>query len=276
MAGAILDVMLGSNAGGARRALVREPNAHAELLPHGTGPVAVTKTIAMLLLEGSSDCLDPADVWGLSLSDRDRIVASIHTHCFGDRIEGLVTCRDCGDQFEMRFSLAEEVLQPTAKRRENACVVRQGQSGSYLLPNGVCFRLPTVDDERKFEGMPSVDVEASLARCCLGPGTDPDLAVSDGASAMLEKAMNDVAPLLDLELPVSCSECSASQRVHFDVVSYFVSCLVRERPILLREVHCLAKTYHWGYDEIMRLPRSLRRAHVELIEIDRGRLRGVS
>jgi hypothetical protein len=70
--------------------------------------------------------------------------------------------------------------------------------------------------------------------------------------------------------------CGTEQSVHFDIVSFFHAMLARERSLLLREVHRIATAYHWGYQEILRLPRSQRRAFVTLLEAERGRVRAVS
>ncbi|HEY5960696.1 MAG TPA: hypothetical protein VIV60_29280, partial [Polyangiaceae bacterium] len=208
--------------------------------------------------------------------DRDRIVARLHTHCFGDQVEGLVTCDRCGQPFEMRFSLAEEVLEPLAKQRASVPQAESREHGIYRLPDGQRFRLPTVGDERELEGLPSERIAAGFTRRCLVSDDDSMKNPSEAIAVELDQSMSALCPVLDLEVPVSCPDCHATQQVRFDIVSYFISCLARERPILLREVHSLAVTYHWSWDEIVKLPRSLRRSHVELIEVDRGRLRGAS
>jgi hypothetical protein len=77
--------------------------------------------------------------------------------------------------------------------------------------------------------------------------------------------METVAPLLSLDLPTSCPLCGAEQEVPFDLVSFFMAALIRERPLLAREVHYLARAYRWSHTEILSLPRSERRAFVALV-----------
>jgi hypothetical protein len=42
--------------------------------------------------------------------------------------------------------------------------------------------------------------------------------------------------------------------------------LKKERPRLLYEIHRIASSYHWSQQEILQLPRTLRKQYVELIE----------
>lgn len=272
MIGAVFDIALSSSPGVAKRALVREPTTRDELVSQGGGPAAVTQMISALLTEGPSSPLRPSDVWKLSLSDRDRIVATLHAGCFGDRIESMVTCSACGQPFEITFSLADEVIGPLVRRAEVSPPIELDERGTFGLSDGRRFRLPNTDDERALHGLPAEVATRELIRRCVVPET----AATDVDDDTLDSAMASVAPILDVEVPVKCGLCSADLNVHFDMVTFFLSSLERERPILLREIHQLAVAYHWSRQEIMDLPRSLRRAHVELIEIDRGQLRGPS
>lgn len=269
MDGAVFDVALSSSPGVASCALLREPNANSELVPPGAGPVAVTEMIATLLTKGSSSLLDPADVWRISLSDRDRIVAVLHTACFGDQIESVVSCGTCRLPFELTFSLAEEVLGPF--ERASPTAILADEFGVYSLPDGRRFRAPNTDDERALLGLSVERGAQELIRRCVLSGD-----VSSHADDALFAAMEAVAPVLDVHIPVTCPFCQSLERTRFEMVSFFLASLQRERPILLREIHRLASAYHWGLEDIMGLPRSLRQAHVALIEVDRGTLRAVS
>lgn len=264
----MFDVALRSSHTAGARALLREPCARDELLPPGAGPVAVTELIAALLLERPAPWLRSADVWRLSLGDRDRIVAALHAHCFGDAIESLVTCAACTKRFEIDFSLAAVLasIELSSSRPEPADV-----DGTYSLPGGQRFRLPTTEDERAVAGWPGDQAEEELLRRCVVEGT-----MDDQSPGSIDAAMAAASPTVDLDIPATCANCGVEQSVHFDIVSFFIATLARERPIVLGEIHRLASTYHWSREEITGLPRSLRRAHVALIEADRGTLRAAS
>jgi hypothetical protein len=89
----------------------------------------------------------------------------------------------------------------------------------------------------------------------------------------LERALSELGPVIDLDLAMGCALCGAEQKVHFDIVSVFLSALKRERRSLHWEIHRLAVGYGWSWREITALPRSVRRAHVALLDAERPRSR---
>jgi hypothetical protein len=89
----------------------------------------------------------------------------------------------------------------------------------------------------------------------------------------LDDLLSRVAPLLDLSLDASCPDCGHSQKIRFSVQSYLLASLVNERRRLVADVHRLAAAYGWSRQDILELPRAMRRQHVELIEGDSPRRR---
>jgi hypothetical protein len=266
---AMFEVGLRSSAIRAKRARLREPCAWDELLAENAGPGQITELIANLLVCGTPGWLSREEVGSLSLSDRDRIVAALHRHCFGDRLESIVTCCACQEPFEIGLSLAE-LVDSVGNSAAAAGIEAPNGDGYYVLASGARFRLPTIEDELAITTLPVNEAAgALLARCSASVD-------HEGEGAALEGAMESLAPLVDVDIPVACAHCAAEQPVHFEMVSFFLSTLARERPILLREIHRIASAYHWSSHEIMALPRSLRRAHVALVEVDRGSLRAAS
>ncbi|HEV8486721.1 MAG TPA: hypothetical protein VGV87_24460, partial [Blastocatellia bacterium] len=75
--------------------------------------------------------------------------------------------------------------------------------------------------------------------------------------------------LLDLDLDAVCPHCGARQTVRFDIQSYLFRALGYERQFLNHEVHCIARSYGWSYEEILSLSREDRRTFVGLIQSDR-------
>jgi hypothetical protein len=86
------------------------------------------------------------------------------------------------------------------------------------------------------------------------------------AYAEVERIIEEIAPLLDLDIDTACPECCAKQKVHFDVQYYLLRALSQEHKQIAREIHRLASTYQWSLAEILILRRSDRRAFVEFIE----------
>jgi hypothetical protein len=130
--------------------------------------------------------------------------------------------------------------------------------------------VPTTDDERAVAGLPLAEATRELVRRCAGT----DEPMSDYEK--LDRVIAGVAPVVDLDLTATCAVCGVEQPVHFDLVSFFVAALARERPLLMREIHKLALAYHWSRAEILALPRSARRAHVALVEAEHAARRGTA
>jgi len=265
----MIEVTLRSSAGVAHSARLREPCARDELTSSGAGPTALTAWLAGLLEAQQETELSKEYVWSLSLADRDRLAAATHALCFGDRVASTVVCATCSQPFELGFSLADllQALEP-----EPATHLASGPDGRgvYGLADGREFRLPSAADERALAGLASDAAAKELARRCVVSGD-----ASQNPDA-LERAMNALAPLIDLDLTGICALCGAEQKVHFDMVSFFQSSLASERRLLIREIHRLAAVYHWSWAEIIALPRSMRQAHVALIESERSALRAPS
>jgi hypothetical protein len=78
--------------------------------------------------------------------------------------------------------------------------------------------------------------------------------------------MEEIAPIISLEIPVVCPECKNEQEVSFDIQSFFMNRLAGERNLFFSEINNIAKTYHWSMPQILDLPRSVRKNLVMTID----------
>lgn len=263
----MLEVVLRPNGdgGGVRFAYLRELCGKDELSLQRATPTAASELVLRLLVEAPGASIGPATGWALTLADRDALIAALHARYFGNQIEGRSSCSECRQLFEVRFDL-DRLL---TERQSHEVVAselhgaRVDSDGYYSLIDGTRFRLPQIQDERALTGMPpEASHRALLARCRIG---------NEGRTSddELERVLSALCPVLDFELAATCAECGAPQVVTFDLVSFFLRALLRERPLLSAEVHRLATRYHWSFDEILSLPRDRRHAQVALIEAER-------
>ena len=264
----VFEVALGSGARGARVALLRELCGFDEMDPGRPGPVGVSELVERLIVEAPGPVLQRQAFWAMPLGERDRLVAGLYIRHFGDRIESFVRCTGCEKIFEVEFSLSALVASMTED-------VVDGPSGPdaqgvYTLADGRRFRLPNTDDERAVRALPPDQAALELLQRCTAFDGPPD------DSESMHAAMAAAGPVLDLDLPARCALCRREQTIRFDIVSFFITSLSRERALLAREVHRIAVAYHWSHDEIMRLSRSNRRAYVALLEGERARLKAAS
>lgn len=237
---------------------VRELSGHEEQMVTGTGTVMAIRLLDRLLTARNGDGASGVDSSQMTAADRDKLLAVVYMRTYGPNIESTVRCCKCGVLFDLDFSLKDlqASLADGAKRTSAA----HEPEGTFLLSNGCRFRLPTGEDECAVLGMPSEDAGAALVRrCIVGEDTAAD-------HEDVEASMAEVAPMLDVDLSARCPECDHEQSVHFDIQSFVLTTLQQEQGRLAWEVHRLACAYGWRLEEILGLPRSLRRTYVALVE----------
>jgi hypothetical protein len=200
----------------------------------------------------------------LNLSEQDRVLAEIYRGIYGDHIECFTTCASCQREYEVSFSLDDWI--ESLRDIEGPQVVRCSD-GVYELPaedeHGVVrFRLPSESTLWSVTGWDAGATAATLKAACVVEG-DPE-------DPRLEDAMARVGPLLDDEIETECAYCGAPQSVAFRLADFLLAALARERSLTSREVHYLARAYHWSRSDILALPRTARREHVRLVLAESG------
>jgi hypothetical protein len=241
---------------GLRYLWLKEPTGRQEFALAEGHPLAIAEALSSLLVS-----ISPVQFQHLNLSDRDRILATVFSHCFGDAVETVLKCAQCEKPFELGFSLGEfleELATPEHATPEEATLVPNNQ-GIFTLNPGVKFRLPTVRDEIESADLSPDSAAVYLMERCLVEGC-----IEKDAS-VVEDAMQRLAPLLRTELSSNCPHCGQSHRVDFDLMSFSQRCFERDIAMLSREIHCLASAYRFGYEEILDMPRSVRQRLTSLL-----------
>ncbi len=187
-------------------------------------------------------------------ADRDRLLAQLYISLYGAKIESTLSCRECGQKFDLDFSL-DKLLD-----HYHPVTDTLPPDGRYQLEPGICFRLPNGEDEMLINGFGGPEAEKHLLERCLlegNPETDNE---------KVQSKMAELAPVLSVDMQATCPECNHAQQVQFDMQTFFLTKLKQERPVLIREVHSIASQYHWSQQEILDLPRSLRKQYAALIQ----------
>lgn len=200
----------------------------------------------------------------LTPAERDRLLAALYERTFGSRIESTARCTLCGDLFDLTFEIGDLLAacgfaEPSSSFRSEVC---READGTFVLPSGLRFRLPTGEDEMAVVGLPPEQAELALLHSCIiesKKGVDLDA---------VQQAMEDVAPVLNLDLDAHCPECGGKQLLHFDIQFYLLRALEQQNKQVAREIHRLAVAYGWSLNEILGLSRTQRRTFVEFVEAD--------
>jgi hypothetical protein len=243
---------------------LRELSGREEQAVAGTDLLETLRLLDRLLQKAPGGLIGPGEAARLTAADRDRLLARLYTRTYGSRIAGTVPCIECRAPFDLEFSL-EDLVASLAPRQDGSELPQSMSDGSFQLSNGVRFRLPTGEDEIAILASSPETAERTLLRRC-------QLEDVEDATALdaVQTAMDDLAPLIDLELDACCPECGAEQEVHFDIQHYLLSTLLEERDQLAWEIHRLAASYGWSLKEILGLARRERKDLVSLIEAERS------
>ncbi len=224
-------------------ARLREPNGQDELAIDG-----VDTRNAVALLERLIDAALEGTAASLCAGDRDALLAALYRQLWGDRIVSSLSCSACGALFDLSFELSQ-------LQRSLVAAVPSHQvlgPGRLQTADGAVWQLPDGSSELQAAELGAQSGAAALALAAGGGDAARQAAAAD--------ALEQLSPLLDVDLDSACAECGHAQAVRFDVQSFVLQRLLDEREGLLAELHLLASGYHWSLNEILLLPRSLRRS----------------
>ena len=241
---------------GAPTVSVRELTGRDEWLVRETSTRAAVELLGRLI-EAPGEC--SADE--LTAPDRDRLLAAVYRRTFGERIDSTAVCTRCASPYDLAFSIDD--LMVSVERAEPAQSVEALADGTFRTVGGLHFRLPTAREEMNAAASPAEDAAWKLAQWCV-----VDAPEAIGAGAAVEEAIEDLAPILDLDITTACPECGVPQAVHFDMQFYLLRAIQHERAPMTRQIHRIASAYGWSLAEILDLRRSERRALVDLIEAE--------
>ena len=195
------------------------------------------------------------------VGDRDYLMLQLRRLTFGDRILAVVNCPACETRMNADFDASAIAIEPGAAHEASFAIEVPGSNGN--VGRAICFRLPTGADQEAVLGL---DVETGadklLERCFLTGVAEP-LATEQKARAIT--AIEERAPRIDLELELTCPECSHAFVTPFDTTAFFLDELRATTGQLFREVHFLAFYYHWKEPEILSLARDRRRAYLSFL-----------
>jgi hypothetical protein len=242
---------------------VHEPKGRDELSIVAASAFDAVRLVGACMDSRPGARLGPGQAAQMTVADRDRVLAALHTIMFGARIAGDASCRSCNEKFNFDFDLGELVAQASPDPSAAEAV----GEGWYSGPGNLCFRLPTGEDEAQAAGLDAARAARVIAQCCL---QDPEAATAEGF-ALAERLTARLAPLVDRVLDAACPECGASNPMSFSIERYFLSSIMADRGQLMREIHRMAAGYGWSLAEILSLPRSQRQTLALHIERDADR-----
>jgi len=189
------------------------------------------------------------------VGDREFLVLQLRRLTLGDDVHAVVVCPACENRMDTDFRTSEV---PVESRPQTSSTLT-----ARLADRIIRFRLPTGGDQEAVVGKSTETAGDELFQRCLVD--DGGKAPSAEEKQTIIEAMERAAPLVELELDLTCPDC----RHHFvqplDTTSYFFDELNINSKQLLREVHALALYYHWSEADILSLRRDRRREYLGLL-----------
>jgi hypothetical protein len=172
-------------------------------------------------------------------ADRNYLLLKLRSITFGPELEATYTCPGCGeglqlvenlDELPVRMVAEGEEQQEIAIELEDGYVDREGQ-----LHTALTMRLPTGSDEEAVASQmrenASLGKNALLARCArslgevpthrleaLGPKIMSELTMTD--RRLIDKALNDAAPGVDLVRELECPRCAKTFTTSLDLSNF--------------------------------------------------------
>lgn len=242
---------------------LRELTGHDELSVTNTGTVGAIRLLDRLLVDGHNSSYTPGMAEEIATADRDWLLAETYKRTYGTKIESTISCTECDSLIDLNFDLDQ--LLAFIQSEDSEKQPKYVDEDIFELEDGCRFRLPRGSDEFAIIGLPPEEAESKLMERCLVQASP-----NEKTQERLKSAMEQVAPIIETELKVRCPDCSKQQTIFFDIQSFLLSALMSDRKRIGIEVHRLAMAYHWSHDEILSLPRSLRRLYLSYIFAEMG------
>jgi hypothetical protein len=188
------------------------------------------------------------------LGRRNRALAELHCACFGSRLSGWTTCRECGEKLEFNVD-GNALLHTEAPALADAVIIGDRQ-----------FRLPTSRDlARIASSTETVDPARALLNACLVAGdVAGDWSEEEIAAAGEQLAAAD--PLAEVRLDFKCPACGEDFEENLDLASFLWLELQARAERLLLDVHLLARAYGWSEAEVLALSPVRRNFYLEMVQ----------
>ena len=106
---------------------------------------------------------------------------------------------------------------------------------------------------------------AGMAASLLDMESEPDAALI----ATVEETLERIDPLVRFSVRLDCPDCGLRQEREMDLAALALRRLRRAQDGLLKQVHRLARHYHWSESEILALPAWRRERYLALIDAGR-------
>lgn len=221
--------------------------------------IALAARIVACCHDGLAD--DAVSRW--AVRDRTAALLRVARATFGDTLVREVPCVDpgCRQAIELALPIAPLVA---VDEGETRFTWRSADDRTLLV------RLPTGDDQRAWQRAgedPEVErrIASSLVVAVDGAPRPADWQLPPAWLAPLADELSRRDPLTDFRVDVACPWCGAPNAHALDLERVVLDNLAAEQRRAVRDVHELARHYHWDEADILAMPPSRRAAYLARI-----------
>jgi hypothetical protein len=231
---------------------------------HDPRPQLVTRILQCCTTSEDRDLPGQDFFWDLTSSKRIECLAAIAT--LGDSSGLTVRLRCPGETClqEMELEISPNELASIQRQTDSTdrCLIRLGDED-------VLIRRPTGRDQLNWSKI-SFDDEDDATRTMIRTLLlgEASLEEDDRGEWMqaIDRAMEELDPLVNFVLLVSCPDCGTENRYDVDLQELALDLLRQDQLDLLEAVHRLVLRYHWSEEQIFSLPPWRFSRYLALIE----------
>jgi hypothetical protein len=231
------------------------------LWEHGLTQPPLQRALALLI--AAYPDTPPETLAALPLGQRDARLLTLRAATFGERLNSLVPCPQCGERLELAFNI-HDIRAGTA--------LEDGIAPDHPLSLTVddyalTFRLPNSLDLAALATTMNPTARHLLDRCLLTAthaGT-PTRDLPPPVVQALTAAMSAADPQADVQLALTCPACHHPWQATFDILAYFWSEIHTWAQRTLREIHLLASAYGWREPDILALTPLRRAMYLQML-----------
>lgn len=227
-----------------------------------THPQKVTAILVQALAELGEGPVDAERVSRLCVGDRQFLLRQLGIHIDDSPLWLSTHCARCNELFEISIMQSElpvkdcgsgypavplelsigtvKVSAPDGRLQERLAKAADAQGALHELLSGTVTTI----------GAEPIDIESLTPR-------DVEL---------IEEMMERISPEIATLVATDCPYCGAAN--HIRLSPYY--CMQQSSADLYTEVHNLAMMYHWSEESILAMPRSRRKAYLQLVDRSRG------
>lgn len=220
---------------------------------------------ALILLTAACPEMDADAVAELNIGERDARLLQLREWMFGSRLVNTADCPHCAEHVEWESNIADLHVQPSAS--SSIADELSLQTGKYHLR----FRLPNSIDIAAVlgESKDASKPDDLLKRCIVtaerdGKAYDKNQ-LPKRALETLSHHIEALDPQAEIQIELTCPECSHRWEILFDIASFLWSEINGWAERTLRTVHQLAGAYGWSEQEILKLSPVRRQLYLGMV-----------